>query len=159
MKCTVFLLVRPCKISYYHLFLLVSCLVYSSTLKMEATYSSETSGCLRTIRRYNPEDQTHQSHSRENIKSNFRINNCFRDQQKEKHSSALLSLVYKPLHVSLHPSYTLHSSFYFPFTPSATSKYYPLCFSGRTNSIIYLFFTVILNHISVHRQLGRPRSR
>jgi hypothetical protein len=35
-----------------------SCLVYIYTLKMEALYSSETSGCLRTTRRYNPEHST-----------------------------------------------------------------------------------------------------
>jgi hypothetical protein len=33
---------------------LVSYLTYSSTLKMEAICSSETSGCLRTTQRYNP---------------------------------------------------------------------------------------------------------
>jgi hypothetical protein len=38
---------------------LVSCLAYSSTLKMEATCSSETSvEFQRTIRRYTPEDRT-----------------------------------------------------------------------------------------------------
>jgi hypothetical protein len=35
--------------------LLVSCLVYSSTLKMEAICSSATLGLLRTTRLYNPE--------------------------------------------------------------------------------------------------------
>jgi hypothetical protein len=118
MTFTVFLVVTPCS-SDSRLFLLVSCLLYSSTLMMEATYSSETSSCLRTTRRYNPEDRTLQRHCRENIKSNFRINHSFRDQQKEKHSSALLRLVYEPSHVSLYPSYTLHISLYFPFTPSA----------------------------------------
>jgi hypothetical protein len=38
--------------------LLVSFLPYISILKMEALYSSETSGCLRTTRRYNPEHYT-----------------------------------------------------------------------------------------------------
>jgi hypothetical protein len=37
-------------------FMLVSCLTYSSTLKMEATYSSEKSVYLQ--RRYIPEDTT-----------------------------------------------------------------------------------------------------
>jgi hypothetical protein len=36
--------------------MLVSCLAYSSILKMEAICSSETSGCLRTTWGYNPED-------------------------------------------------------------------------------------------------------
>jgi hypothetical protein len=36
----------------------VSYLDYSSTLKMEATSSSEMSGSLRTLRRYSPEDRT-----------------------------------------------------------------------------------------------------
>jgi hypothetical protein len=38
------------------LLLLVSCLAYSSTLKMEAIYSSETSGCLLSTSHNNPED-------------------------------------------------------------------------------------------------------
>jgi hypothetical protein len=38
-------------------FMLVSCLAYSSTLKMEAPYSTEKSvGFQRTTRRYNPEE-------------------------------------------------------------------------------------------------------
>jgi hypothetical protein len=38
-------------------FTLVSCLIYYSTLKMEATYSAETSADFqRTTLRYNPED-------------------------------------------------------------------------------------------------------
>jgi hypothetical protein len=47
-----------------HAYLLVSCLAYSSTLKMDAKYSSETSaGFQRTIRRYIPEDRTQDSAS------------------------------------------------------------------------------------------------
>jgi hypothetical protein len=43
-------------------FTLVSCLAYSSTLKMEATYSSETSvDFRRTTWRYIPEDRTLQN--------------------------------------------------------------------------------------------------
>jgi hypothetical protein len=43
-------------------FKLVSCLSYSSALKMEAIYSSETSiGVHRTIRRYIPIDRTFQN--------------------------------------------------------------------------------------------------
>jgi hypothetical protein len=38
------------------LLLLVSCFAYSSKLKMEVIFYSETSGYLRTTRRYNPED-------------------------------------------------------------------------------------------------------
>jgi hypothetical protein len=42
--------------------MLVSCLAYSSTMKMEATYSSETSvDFQRTKRRYIPEDKTIQN--------------------------------------------------------------------------------------------------
>jgi hypothetical protein len=37
------------------MFLLVYCLAYFSTVKKEAICSSETSGCLRATRRYNPE--------------------------------------------------------------------------------------------------------
>jgi hypothetical protein len=43
---------------------------YSSTLKMEAIRSSETSGTtLRTTRRHIPEDDTLQNHRCENLKS------------------------------------------------------------------------------------------
>jgi hypothetical protein len=44
--------------------LLVSCLPYSSTLKMEAICSSEMSAYLRTIRRYNPEYHNDQAVSK-----------------------------------------------------------------------------------------------
>jgi hypothetical protein len=37
-------------------FMLVSWLAHSSTLKIDAIYSPETLGCLRTTRGYNPED-------------------------------------------------------------------------------------------------------
>jgi hypothetical protein len=46
--------------SVCRLLLLVSCLAYSSTLKIEAICSSETLACLRTTRHYNPEDRTFQ---------------------------------------------------------------------------------------------------
>jgi hypothetical protein len=45
-------------------------LAYSSTLKMEATFSSETSVDFQpTTRRYIPEDRTFQCHRCENLKS------------------------------------------------------------------------------------------
>jgi hypothetical protein len=51
-------------------FTLVSCLAYSSTLKMEATCSSETSADFqRTTRRYISEDRTVHNHGCENLKS------------------------------------------------------------------------------------------
>jgi hypothetical protein len=40
------------------LILLVSCLVYNSTLKMEAIYSSEMLRTLLITQRYKPEDRT-----------------------------------------------------------------------------------------------------
>jgi hypothetical protein len=40
------------------LILPVSCFTYYSTVKMEAICPSETSDCLRTIRRYNREDRS-----------------------------------------------------------------------------------------------------
>jgi hypothetical protein len=50
-------------------FTLVSCLTYSSTLKMEVTCSSDTSVDLqRTTRRYIPEDWTLHNHRCENLK-------------------------------------------------------------------------------------------
>jgi hypothetical protein len=50
-------------------FMLVSCLAYSSTLKMKATCSSETSvDFQRTTQRYIPEKRTFQGHRCENIK-------------------------------------------------------------------------------------------
>jgi hypothetical protein len=54
---------------------LVSCLVYSSTLKMEATCSSETSVDLQwTTRRYIPEDRTLYNHRCESLKPYMNIN-------------------------------------------------------------------------------------
>jgi hypothetical protein len=50
--------------------MLVSCLAYSSTLKMEITYSSETSiSFQRTVRRYIQEDRNIYNHRCENLKS------------------------------------------------------------------------------------------
>jgi hypothetical protein len=50
---------------------LVSSLAYSSTLKMEATYSSEISVDFhRTARHYVPGDRTLHSHHYENFRSN-----------------------------------------------------------------------------------------
>jgi hypothetical protein len=51
-------------------FVLVYCLTYSLTLKMEATYSSETStNFQRTTRRYIPEDKNLLYHRCEKLKS------------------------------------------------------------------------------------------
>jgi hypothetical protein len=44
------------EVSVFHLHFLVSCIAYSSTLKMKAICFSETSGCLRTTRRFFPKD-------------------------------------------------------------------------------------------------------
>jgi hypothetical protein len=53
-------------------FTLVSCTVYSSTLKMEAIFSSETSvGFQRTTWLYIPESSTLHNHSCENLKLYF----------------------------------------------------------------------------------------
>jgi hypothetical protein len=49
---------------------LASCSAYSSTMKMEAIFSSETSGDFqRTTRRYIPEDRALHNHRCENLKS------------------------------------------------------------------------------------------
>jgi hypothetical protein len=53
------------------LLLLVSCLAYSSTLKMVEIRSSETSGFLRTRRCYNSEDRDLHNQLCENLKSNL----------------------------------------------------------------------------------------
>jgi hypothetical protein len=60
-------------------FILVSCLDYSSTLKMEATCSPETSvNCQRTTRCYIPEDRTLYNHSCDNPTSYmFLVSNLF----------------------------------------------------------------------------------
>jgi hypothetical protein len=51
-------------------FMLVSCVAYSSALKMEATCSSETSvNFHRTARSYIPEDRILNNHCCENLKS------------------------------------------------------------------------------------------
>jgi hypothetical protein len=61
--------------------LLTGLLNYSSTLKMEAICSSETSGATqRTTRRHIPEDYTLHNHRSENLKSyktSFAIYNSF----------------------------------------------------------------------------------
>jgi hypothetical protein len=44
--------------------------LYSSTLKMSVICSSETSGCLQTTRRHNPDDRSVHIHRNENIESN-----------------------------------------------------------------------------------------
>jgi hypothetical protein len=51
-----------------YLLLLVSCLAYSSTLKMEAVCSNEMLGTLLTTLCYNPQDPTLHSHCHENLK-------------------------------------------------------------------------------------------
>jgi hypothetical protein len=57
--------ISPC-----HMLLLVSCLAYSSTVKMGAICSSKTPGFYRTTRRHNSEDRTLHSHRLENLNSN-----------------------------------------------------------------------------------------
>jgi hypothetical protein len=53
-----------------HAFMLISCLAYFSTLKMEAACSSETPvDFQRTTWRYIPEDRTLHNHRCENLKS------------------------------------------------------------------------------------------
>jgi hypothetical protein len=55
-------------------FTLVSCLAYSSTLKMEATCSSETSVAFQlTARRHIPEDITLHNHRCENLKFSYKL--------------------------------------------------------------------------------------
>jgi hypothetical protein len=54
-------------------FLLVSCLAYSLTLKMETICSSETLGFFWTTWCYNPEDCTLHSQHSENLKSNTEV--------------------------------------------------------------------------------------
>jgi hypothetical protein len=55
-------------------FMLITCLVYSSTLKMEATCSLETSVDFQwTTPRYIPQGRTPHSHRCENLKSNFLV--------------------------------------------------------------------------------------
>jgi hypothetical protein len=50
--------------STWHMFLMAVCLASSSTLKMEAICSSETSGSLLTTRRYNPQSLLWGAHIR-----------------------------------------------------------------------------------------------
>jgi hypothetical protein len=61
-----------CRKAFYlpHAFTLVSCSAYSSTLKMEATCSSEMSVSFqRTTWRYIPEDRILHNHQCENLRS------------------------------------------------------------------------------------------
>jgi hypothetical protein len=58
-------------------FTLVSCSTYSSTLKMEAICSSETSvNFERTTRHYTPEGSTFHNHHYENLKSTLLVCSC-----------------------------------------------------------------------------------
>jgi hypothetical protein len=67
-------------------------LPYSSTLKMEATCSSETSvDFQRTTQRYNPEDKTLHNHRCENLKS-YAVWKKFADVSEEWTPSAWLTL-------------------------------------------------------------------
>jgi hypothetical protein len=52
------------------LLLLVSCLGYPSTLKMETMGSSKTSGFLQTASCYKPEDRSLHSNRHENLNFN-----------------------------------------------------------------------------------------
>jgi hypothetical protein len=45
----------------------------SSTMKMEAIFSSESSGCLRTTRRYNIEERIPECNRRKNLISNLDV--------------------------------------------------------------------------------------
>jgi hypothetical protein len=59
MKCTIIWDITPCSPLKAPAFTLVSCLAYSSTLKMEAICFSETSvDFQRNTQRYIPEDST-----------------------------------------------------------------------------------------------------
>jgi hypothetical protein len=57
-----FLLVSSALSSTCLQLLMVYCLVYYSTMKREPIYYSETSGCLWTTWRYNPEDRISNHH-------------------------------------------------------------------------------------------------
>jgi hypothetical protein len=57
----------------YYLLLLVSCLDYSSILKMEAIYFSETSSFYQTTRHYSPKHRTPRSHRCENLVSSMNL--------------------------------------------------------------------------------------
>jgi hypothetical protein len=77
-------------------FVPVSCLAYTSTLKMEATYSSEMSvDFQQTTQPYNPEDRTLHIHRCENLKSytgqgSLRPDRNFNQAPPEYKSQALL---------------------------------------------------------------------
>jgi hypothetical protein len=80
MKSYIFRRITPCSL-LATCFTLVSCLAYSSTMKMEATCSSETSvDFQRTTRHYIPEDKTLLKHcyrlSLERHKKSFVLQNC-----------------------------------------------------------------------------------
>jgi hypothetical protein len=65
--------------------MLVSCLAYFTTLKMEAVYSSEKSVDVHWVtRRYTPEDIIVQSHSWKNLKYNRVISFGIRSYKKVK---------------------------------------------------------------------------
>jgi hypothetical protein len=83
-------------------FTLVSCLAYSSTLNMEATCSSETSGDFQQPTwRYIPEDTAVHNHRCENLKSYIMVNLMTQRSEREVCKARLVQLVLKMESLSL----------------------------------------------------------
>jgi hypothetical protein len=73
--------------------MLVSCLTYSLTLKMEATCSSKTSDDFqRTTQRYIPEDRTHHNDHCENLKTCRRLDTSWFSQSLRLKTSLVLTV-------------------------------------------------------------------
>jgi hypothetical protein len=91
---------RDRRCSACRLRLLVSCLAYSSTLKMEAMCSSETSGPHRTTWHCDSEDRTLHINPSENFKSITVIN--VRVPQKRSNFAACQPTVFASRRILLH---------------------------------------------------------
>jgi hypothetical protein len=98
-------------------FMPVSCLAYSSTLKMEATCSSGTSvDFQRTARRYIPEDRTLHGHRCESLES-YRLHTYSLLNQCpfiETENSTHLITKHDSVHCPVSVQYSSHSRYFSP---------------------------------------------
>jgi hypothetical protein len=123
--------VKPCSLVevYWRFFaehILAACLVYSSTLKMEAVLSSEISvNFYHVIRRHIPEDSTLGNHNRENLKSH--TEDC--------------AWLFNTRFAANRSSLQAVSSSRYPVTPCDATE--PLTF--RSNSSIFLLYLTYNN--------------
>jgi hypothetical protein len=134
---------------------LVSCSAYSSTLKMEAMFSSKTSvNFQRTTQRYIPEDSALYNHRCENLKSSKSENvSNFQTGKSSQTLSLYFSFLFK-VTLIIHSIFTYHL---FPFTHSILHgiisliwfSNFTLVHKARNFPILSLFKAVWINISSI----------